>query len=90
MDSNLAKGQCQGHPPALHSETLESSQAGMQDHREAVLACEEDPAELHRLLTNLRILEHSSADDLAKLAVEALKKAPPEELLRRHRLRCVQ
>lgn len=55
-----------------------------QAQREAVLACEQDYAELHSLLTNLPVLEHHSADELAKRAVDVLRNHPPNKLLTKH------
>lgn len=52
----------------------------MQAARKQVLACEPDPAELHRLLTNLPVLGQLSADELCQEATSLLKHNPPEKL----------
>lgn len=52
----------------------------MQGARKQVLACESDPAELHRLLTNLPVLGQHSADDLCQEATILLKQHPPDKL----------
>lgn len=52
----------------------------MQGARKQVLACESDPAELHRLLTNLPVLGQHSADDLCQEAAILLKQHPPDKL----------
>ncbi|KAL3140084.1 hypothetical protein ABBQ38_004364 [Trebouxia sp. C0009 RCD-2024] len=48
--------------------------------RKQVLACEPDPAELHRLLTNLPVLGQLSADELCQEAATLLKHNPPDKL----------
>ena len=52
----------------------------VQGARKQVLACELDPAELHRLLTNLPVLGQLSADDLCQEATILLKQHPPDKL----------
>ena len=52
----------------------------VQGARKQVLACEPDPAELHRLLTNLPVLGQLSADELCQEAATLLKHNPPDKL----------
>ena len=52
----------------------------VQGARKQVLACDPDPAELHRLLTNLPVLGQLSTDDLCQEATILLKQHPPEKL----------
>lgn len=52
----------------------------VQGARKQVLACEPDPAELHRLLTNLPVLGQLSADVLCQEAAILLKQHPPDKL----------
>jgi hypothetical protein len=59
----------------------------VQAARDRILICEEDPAEMHRLLANLPPLDVLSADELAQQAVSLYRKAPPKLLLKRHRIR---
>lgn len=49
--------------------------------RKQVLACEPDPAELHRLLTNLPVLGQLSADELCQQAASLFKQSPPNKLV---------
>ena len=51
------------------------------------MKCEEDPAEMHRLLTNLPPLESLTADELAQQAVSIYRRCPPKQLLKRSRMR---
>ncbi len=59
----------------------------MQGARKQVLACEPDPAELHRLLTNLPVLGQLSADELCQQAASLFKQSPPSKLVSTARLR---
>ena len=52
----------------------------VQGARKQVLACEPDPAELHRLLTNLPVLGQLSADELCQQAASLFKQSPPNKL----------
>ncbi len=58
----------------------------MQGARKQVLACEPDPAELHRLLTNLPVLGQLSADELCQQAASLFKQSPPSKLISTARL----
>ena len=60
---------------------------GMQASRRRILKCEEDPAEMHRLLTNLPPLERLNADELAQQAVSIYRRCPPKQLLKRTHMR---
>lgn len=50
---------------------------GMQGARKEVLACEADPAELHRLLTNLPVLGRLTADELCQQAANLYNQCRP-------------
>ncbi len=58
----------------------------MQGARKQVLACEPDPAELHRLLTNLPVLGQLSADELCQQAAALFKQSPPSKVISTARL----
>lgn len=62
----------------------------LQAARDHIFACECDMAEMHRLLTNLPILRWATADQLAQEAVAALKRNPPQNVVKRHRLRMLR
>lgn len=57
--------------------------------RKQVLACEPDPAELHRLLTNLPVLGQLSADELCQQAASLFKQSPPSKLISTARLQFI-
>ena len=59
----------------------------LQGARKQVLACEPDPAELHRLLTNLPVLGQLSADQLCQEAAALLKQHPPDKLAAKAQLK---
>ena len=68
------------------------SSYGMQASRRKILKCEDDPAEMHRLLTNLPPLGSLTADELAQQAVSIYRRCPPKSLLQRthlHNRTCV-
>ena len=68
------------------------SSCGMQASRRKILKCEDDPAEMHRLLTNLPPLGSLTADELAQQAVSIYRRCPPKSLLQRthlHNRTCV-
>ena len=48
---------------------------------------EDDPSEMHRLLTNLPLFEHQSFGQIAREAHHLLKLLPPEELVKKSKLR---
>lgn len=52
----------------------------MQGAKKEVLACEADPAELHRLLTNLPVLGHLSGDELCQQAASLYNHHRPSRL----------
>ena len=52
----------------------------LQGAKKQVLACEQDPADLHRLLTNLPVLGQLSPDELCQQAASLLKQNPPDKL----------
>lgn len=61
----------------------------IQGARKEVLACEADPAELHRLLTNLPVLGHLTADELCCQATSLLRQYPPSKLAADARLQFI-
>lgn len=66
---------------------LYASAAVLVASRRRILKCEDDPAEMHRLLTNLPPLESLTADELAQQAVSIYRRCPPKLLLQRTHLR---
>lgn len=64
-------------PDAASQGTLRYMGLVMQGARKVVLACEADPAELHRLLTNLPVLGHLTADELCQQAVNLYNQSRP-------------
>lgn len=59
----------------------------LQGARKQVLACDPDPAELHRLLTNLPVLGQLSADELCQEAGTLLQHNPPDKLAAKAKLK---
>lgn len=59
----------------------------VQASRDRIFNCEDDPSEMHRLLTNLPPLEGLSADELAQQAVALYRRSPPKLLLKRYHMR---
>lgn len=73
-----------------HATTL--SQAGvfhLQAFRERILECEDDPAQMHHLLSNLPPLGALSGDELARHAAAISQQCPPKQLLRNRHMRPV-
>ena len=68
------------------------SQAGLcrsQAFRERILECEDDPAQMHHLLSNLPPLGALSGDELARRAAAISQQCPPKQLLRNRHMRPV-
>ena len=58
----------------------------MQASRQKIMQ-EDDPSEMHRLLTNLPLFEHESVGQIALQADRLLKLLPPAELVKQSKLR---